>query len=604
VPAADETADTFQEPRYTRLLVRAPSLPLCAAYAVLAALGTAALAAFPALGPVSFLPVFLYVFLAPALLAGVLTSPMAGALGGRLSWRRSFLLAATATVVSVPILVGERLLAALVPGALPPAGVFLLFLLGPVLWFRHMSLFGLSRPDHARSLPASLVQPVLSFLGVLVLVPPTVNLVVEGVVFLLFGFLGAAALLRAADRPLRREFGTSGVALIRPVLDHINLRDPAATAELEGFFARFSIPADLRLTLIAIRSGSRTKATIVLPTVHPGPFAALGASDLPRKLAERLGPEAGVVFAPHTPCNHDLDLPTEAEVAKVGEAAAALLRSLPASGSSRAGPLLPVPEGSFARGQRLGDAVLVTVTQAPAPTDDIDFAIVDPLLHAPAPGAPRLALIDAHNSYVEGQGDLTYATPNAAKLRRDIEAAVTAADAAAGDGPFRFGVAARSDYSLRTHGIGPTGIRAWVVEVGGRRSAHVLIDGNNLIRGLRAPILEALAPLFAEAEVMTTDNHIVHEVDGGINPVGERYPGPALARDVKAVVEAAIADLSESTAVSGSVAIPSVRVLQPAWTQRLLTSLGDTVSVFGNAFFTTYLLVVTSSLVVLLTLWR
>ena len=349
---------------------------------------------------------------------------MAGALGGRLSWRRSFLLAATATVVSVPILVGERLLAALVPGALPPAAVFLLFLLGPVLWFRHMSLFGLSRPDHARSLPASLVQPVLSFLGVLVLVPPTVDLVVEGVVFLLFGFLGAAALLRAADRPLRREFGTSGVALIRPVLDHINLRDPAATAELEGFFARFSIPADLRLTLIAIRSGAGPRRRSSLPTVHPGPFAALGASDLPRKLAERLGPEAGVVFAPHTPCNHDLDLPTEAEVAKVGEAAAALLRSLPASGSSRAGPLLPVPKGSFARGQRLGDAVLVTVTQAPAPTDDIDFAIVDPLLHAPAPGAPRLALIDAHNSYVEGQGDLTYATPNAAKLRRDIEAAV------------------------------------------------------------------------------------------------------------------------------------------------------------------------------------
>ncbi|MCI4327224.1 MAG: DUF2070 family protein [Thermoplasmata archaeon] len=599
MPADDDPAEAFREPRYTRLLVRAPSLALCVGYAALAAVATAALAAFPDLRGIEFLPVLAFVFLGPALLGGLLTVPLAEALGGRLSWRRSFLLAATAAAVPLPILLTERIAVFAVPGLAPPAGAFLLFLLGPVLWFRHMSLFGLSRPDHLRSLPASVIQPLLSFLGVLVIVHVTGPLVLEGGAFLVLGFLGCALLLRVADRPLRREFGTSGVALIRPVLDHINLRDPGATAELERFFDRFSVPADLRLTLIGIRSGGRTKATIVLPTVHPGPFAALGASDLPRKLADRLGPEAGMVFAPHTPCNHDLDLPTEAEVARVGDAAVALLRSLPVVGSSLAGPLVRSSADSFARGQRLGDAVLVTVTQAPAPTDDIDFAIVDPLVRASAERSPRLALIDAHNSYVEGQGDLTYATPNAEKLRRDIGAAAAAAEAATVNGPFRFGVAARTNYSLQAHGIGPTGIRAWVIEVAGKRSAHVLIDGNNLILGLRAPILEALAPLVTEAEVMTTDNHIVHEVDGGINPVGERYPGPALARDVKAVVEAAIADLSEATAASGSVGIPSVRVLQPAWTQRLLTSLGDTVSVFGTMLLTTYLLVVASSLVVL-----
>src|SRR4029077_5749018 len=107
---------------------------------------------------------------------------------------------------------------------------------------------------------------------VLLIVPPTFGLVADGIVFLLFGFLACALLLRAADRPLRREFGHSGVALIRPLLDHINVRDPGATGELEGFFARFSVPADLRVTLLAIRSGGRTKATIALPTVHPGPF--------------------------------------------------------------------------------------------------------------------------------------------------------------------------------------------------------------------------------------------------------------------------------------------------------------------------------------------
>ncbi|MCI4333831.1 MAG: DUF2070 family protein, partial [Thermoplasmata archaeon] len=536
----------------------------------------------------------------PALVAGGLTVPLAAALGGRLSWRRSFLLAATSAAVPLPVALIERLLVFAFPAAVPPVGLYLLFLLGPVLWFRHMSLFGISNPEHARSLPASLLQPVLAFLGVLLLVPVSSALVAEGVIFLVFGFLACALLLRAADRPLRREFGHSGVALIRPLLDHINARDPAATAELEGFFARFSVPADLRITLVTIRSGGRAKATIALPTVHPGPFAALGSSDLPRKLAERLGPAAGVVFVPHTPCNHDLDLPTGAEFTAVADAAVALLGSLPTSGEAMAGPMVrPYPD-SFARAQRLGDSVIVTVTQAPDPTDDIDFAVVDPLVRAAESSGPRIALIDAHNSYVEGEGDLTYATPKAAKLVKDIGAAVAAANAAASAGGFRFGAAARTDYSVRTHGIGPAGLRAFVIEAAGRRSAYVLIDGNNLLQGARAPILAALAPLVDEAEVMTTDNHIVHEVDGGINPVGERYPAASLARDAKALVEHAIADLSDAEAVSGTRAIASVRVLQPAWTQRLLTSLGDTVSMFGNAFLTTYLLLLTSSLVVVL----
>jgi putative membrane protein len=600
VPEAVDSPGSFSEPAYTRFLFRAPSLPLCIGYAALASALTAVVLAFPSDGGYGFLPILLLVCLGPAMLAGLFTVPLASALGGRISWRRSFLLAATSAAVPLPVALIARLVAFAVPSATPPVGLFLLFLLGPVLWFRHMSLFGISSPEHARSLPASLLQPVLAFLGVLVIVSPSSLLVFDGVIFLLFGFLACALLLRAADRPLRREFGHSGVALIRPLLDHINARDPGATAELERFFARFSVPADLRITLLAIRSGGRTKATIALPTVHPGPFAALGSSDLPRKLTERLGPGAGTVFVPHTPCNHDLDLPTGAEFTAVADVAVSLLASLPETGQALAGPLVRPYPGSFARAQRLGDAVVVTVTQAPDPTDDIDFAVVDPLVRAAETDGPRIALIDAHNSYVEGEGDLTYATPKAGKLVLDIQAAVKAATAAASTGSFRFGVASRTDYTVRAHGIGPAGLRAWVVEAGGRRSAHVLIDGNNLLRGLRATILDALAPLVDDAEVMTTDNHIVHEVDGGINPVGERYSGPALARDAKALVQQAIADLSESSAVSGTRIVSSVRVLQPAWTQRLLTSLGDTVSMFGNAFLTTYLLLLTSSLVVLL----
>jgi putative membrane protein len=605
---ADEPASTHAAGSHLaqrrRLNIRAPSPPVSVGIIAVEAI---ILAALFGLGPgqsVPFLPGLLLVFLVPPLLGGLLTGPIAAAFGGRFTLRRSLLLSVTAGVACLPVAIGWRVAEIAVPGSLPAVAGVLLLLQGPVLWFRHMSLFGISKPSHPASLPAALVAPLLAIAGIFVLYPPTVVLLAEAILFLLIGFLASALLLQAADRPMRREFGVSGVSLMRPILDHINERDAQATEHIEGFFAKFSVPADLRVTLLAFRNGSTTKATIALPTVHPGPFAALGSSDLPRRLAERLGPEAGVVLVPHTPCNHDLDLPTSKEFDRVAAETQSLFRELPtAPAGALSSPLVSAGEGSYARTQILGGTPFVVVTQAPEPTDDIDFAVVDPLVRSTAAsGGPRLAIVDAHNSYVEGKGDLSYGTPSAEKLTNDIVASLARARSLARPGPVRVGVAVHDGYSVRQDGVAPEGVRALVVEAAGTKTAYVLVDGNNLVIGFRAHLLEALRPLVDDAEVMTTDNHIVHEVDGATNAVGERYPLESLTRDIVDVVRAAVADLSEVEVVSGTRAIPAVPVLQPDWTARLLTSLGDTLSMFTNAFLSTFLLVLTGSLVILLAL--
>jgi putative membrane protein len=589
---------------HRRLAFRAPSPPLSVGIIAAESLLLAALFGLPPGQPMPFLSGFLLIFLLPTLLAGFLTGPVAAAFGGRLPLRRSLLLTLTAGVTPIPLAIGWRLAEIASPGGLPATVAVLLFLQGPVLWFRHMSLYGISKPTHLGSLAPSLVGPLLSIAGIFVLFPPTGTLLLEAALFLLIGFLASALLLQAADRPLRREFGVSGVSLMRPILDHINERDAEATEYIEGFFAKFSVPADLRVTLLSFRSGNATKATIALPTVHPGPFASLGSSNLPRRLAERLGPEAGVVFVPHTPCNHDLDLPTSQDFERVASETQRLFRELPEPpAESMASPLVGGGEGSYARTQLLGDTAFVVVTQAPEPTDDIDFSVVDPLVRATsASGGPRLAIVDAHNSYIEGRGDLSYGMPGAEKLTRDIASSLARARSLAQAGPIRVGVAVRTGYSMREEGVGPEGVRALVIEAAGTKTAYVLIDGNNLVIGHRARLLEALRPLVDAAEVMTTDNHIVHEVDGSTNAIGERYPVESLARDVVQLVTAALADLSVVRVASGTRTIPAVRVLQPDWTARLLTSLGDTLSMFSNAFLSTFLLVLTSSLVVLLAL--
>jgi predicted neutral ceramidase superfamily lipid hydrolase len=119
---------------------------------------------------------------------------------------------------------------------------------------------------------------------------------------------------------------------------------------------------------------------------------------------------------------------------------------------------------------------------------------------------------------------------------------------------------------------------------------------------MRQPILDALRPIVDAAEVMTTDNHVVHEVDGGVNPVGERYALDPLIRDIVETVTHALSDLTPVKVRTATREIPNVRVLQPGWTARLLTSVSDTLVLFASTFVSTFFLLLTTSLVVLLAL--
>lgn len=542
---------------------------------------------------------FLLVFALSSLVGAALTPPIAAAFGGQFGIRRSTFLSLSIVLVQVPIALVWRGVWQLWPANVPSLAILAAFLVGPAFWFRHLTLYGISKPSHLRTLPASLVAPALYLAALFLLVPPTPAVLVASFLFLALSFVAASVLLHAADRPIRREFQTSGVSLIRPMLDHVGSRDPVATRSLEEFFLKGSVLADLRVSLLAFLRGGKIHATVALPTVHPGPFAALGSSDLPRKLSGQLGPSAGIVLVPHTPSDHDLDLPSEREVDQVSRVARELLAALPPSSVSRASPLVAPYPGSLARAQVLGGMVLVTVSQAPAPTDDIAYSVADRIVREiAAEGGPPVALIDAHNSYVEGVGDIAYGTTAAEKLAADTQAAVRSALAAAHDGPIEAGVAARGGYSIGSQGIGPQGIRALAIRAGGTTTGYVLIDGNNLVVGKRDPIVRALESVVDVAEVMTTDNHVVHEVDGGINPLGERIPLETLVEEARSVLAAAKADLAPAELRFGTKDVPAVKVLGPGMTARLLTSLGDTLSMFANMFPATLLLLLTSSLVV------
>ena len=54
-------------------------------------------------------------------------------------------------------------------------------------------------------------------------------------------------------------------------------------------------------------------------------------------------------------------------------------------------------------------------------------------------------------------------------------------------------------------------MRALVTEVCGERTAYILVDGNNMLAGLRERILKKIQSLgVANAEILTTDSHALN----------------------------------------------------------------------------------------------
>jgi putative membrane protein len=132
--------------------------------------------------------------------------------------------------------------------------------------------------------------------------------------------------------------------------------------------------------------------------------------------------------------------------------------------------------------------------------------------------------------------------------------------------PFKVGASTLmpNEFSLRD-GMGPGGITAIVVEVGDQKAAYVVIDGNNMLSGLREKILSALNSLgIAEGEVFTTDTHSVNALtlnERGYHPIGEVIDHEKLIGYIKDAVNAALACLEPAKFGCRSLTIPKVRVI-------------------------------------------
>ena len=518
-------------------------------------------------------------FFVPSALAAAAAVPLARGLGGTIYLRRSTLLAMISLMVLVPLVLVWRLIVGpLFAGRLSD---ILLFGWGLVLWLWHLVLLTTSHTSHARSLPAAAVMPAAGIAMLAVLLPPFgAREAALGLGFCAVFLLSASAFKMLAESPLRRNFGASGMELVRNMLAHWTEGGDAGKDGMEAFFSTFAVDFRADMGMVAFRSGARTRALWLVPSVHPGPFGTLGGSDLPAKLRRELPGDIDNLMVFHGAAGHDQNPASDADVLRLAAAVKDGLKGL--GYSDAAGPFMRFSGRKVAVcAQRLGGAVVAVHTSAPDPTDDIDHAVGKMVEGAFARHGARTPLfIDAHNCLERGSGAVHSGSFEAEELHKKVEEAASSLPAAVKG--IRAGFASVAGFDRERHGIGAQGIQVMVIEAGGKKAAYILFDGNNMVKGLREKVLEAVKGTVDEAEVFTTDNHCVHATMGGYNPVGAKYSPDELARKSKGAVDYALARMEDVEVGSTSVSA-RIKVFGPGNTARLTTAINSTVAILRTA---------------------
>jgi putative membrane protein len=508
-------------------------------------------------------------FSVPGVVAAAGAHRFAKLLGGTFNRRRSGFLAASVTffiliITSVGYLVSF----------FRPNFAFTNALIGALAYsvvIHVIVLFVTSDHRHFRSALVSLLHPVSTLVVAAYLFDFGGRDWTIATTLILLFLLTALFFLDLVDAPVRRTTGVSFSLMFRYYIDHVS----KGTLAAETLFDKTAGEIDALVAVASFRTEKGVKCGLVVPAVHPGPIGEIGGSNLPTKIAQTVGLTPNILV-PHGSATHDFNPISTGEVERLGEAARRLFDTMPYS--RRASPLVRAGEDAQVCAQFLGDGVLLTYTSWPRPIDDVDYGVGEAArMAAMAQGAHDAAFIDAHNSLELGSGAVWPSTRRAIEIQHRAAEATSRADAQRTEG-IRAGYAQTKDAFSERQGIGDQGCQVIVTEIGGRRSAYVLWDGNNMLPEVRGKIRTKIHGLVDDFEVMTTDNHSVNVVTGGYNPVGYRADVERIAQVTKETLVASLADLEEVEVGLKTTRVPGLRVFGHWNTIRFIAAVQTIVS--------------------------
>jgi putative membrane protein len=470
--------------------------------------------------------------------------------------RRCFAFSLFTIVIWIIVFILCSILAS-VPGFVFPDFAIIVGLFA-IIPLRSVTVFSMSRTSFAKRALFSLMEPTLTALfTVMIFSEATGRIAIGWALSSLLGLAFTFALLATVESQGRKAIGFSPIRMFRAFLtDWLE----AKNHELESYLNELGVETELDAAAFMFRrsAGRKIKGVILVSNLHPGPFLNIGSSVLPFLFQAVMDRRFGAVgTVPHGVSGHELNLVSQEENARViqwvltsANKVEYVRGATPVSRSRN--------EIATATCQVFNGSALVTMTAAPYDMEDIPSQVATRLTGVTRGRFHHLALIDAHNCLTE---DTSMPPERVAALEEAALSSLQSADRLA-NMSLEVGVAhvIPQKFTLED-GFGPSGITVVATKVDRQRFAYITIDGNNMIRGLREEILAtAMEAGFEDAEVMTTDTHMVNGIVSarlGYHLVGEAVPRGDLLAYVTTACKNAIENLEPCEVGVASGQIPA-----------------------------------------------
>ena len=376
---------------------------------------------------------------------------------------------------------------------------------------------------------------------------------------LVVSVLAPFAFLFLLNRVGEKTLGMQSMSLFRAFMLNwvLNLNAP-----FEELLEKLGEQRDIKISLLEFDT-AKSKVVLVVPSVHPGPFKNIGSSVLPSLLKSDLEREHGyVVSVPHGLLGHEFDLASQAENRKIVSSVAEALRDSDVS-EVKVSQLAKVSNGlATACCQVFGGSAFISFTLAPRTIEDLPdelgfFVRQEAKKH----GLDLCAVVNAHNS-IDRKDEM----PESLDSLKDVAARCLEKVVSMERFPLSVGAATvlPREFSLE-NGMGSGGITAIVVGSGETKNVYVVIDGNNMVSGLRERVLASLCSMgFDDGEVFTTDTHAVNALvlsSRGYHAIGEMMDHERLISYIKNAVVKAEENMGRARFSCREITVQSVKVI-------------------------------------------
>ncbi len=397
-----------------------------------------------------------------------------------------------------------------------------------------------------------------SFMG-----PVIFQIILKAFVASIIFVIAIYAFITVIASPFKKNLGIGVLDLLSLFIAHMN----EGSNSLEGLFENMSEAIDTIVTFVSFKTENGIKALFISPSVHPGPLGDLGGSNMPTLLANKFD---CFTMVAHGPSTHDFNPIAVSEIDKIENSIRKGLERIEYSENA----------SKFIRynSEKANIGMVILSTFAPEAVDDIEFGVGLTMMaqsrnHC---NVKDSVIVDCHNSFTAESGEVLPGNSEVFQLIDVIDLIEPEQE------KYDIKIGCHSDNMDdldKNEGVGESGIKTMIIEVGNQRTAYVLFDANNMEIGFRQEIIDAVSDLeIDEIEVMTTDTHTVNTISRGYNPIGIVKRAEIIEYARASIIEA-IKDIEKVEVGTGTNKIKNLNTFGPKNSTELISTISSVVAV-------------------------